>query len=50
LNEDPTIEWKDEVPDDCPRQGWVEYDEDGDELPDEDEEEEYEDEEYEDKE
>jgi len=38
LNEDPTIEWKDEEPDTCERQGWVEYDEDGDELPDEDEE------------
>ena len=48
LNEDPTIEWKDKVPDDCPRQGWVEYDEDGDELPDEDEDEWEDDEEEED--
>ena len=44
LNEDPTIEWVDEEPDTCPNQGWVEYDENGDEIVDEFEDEEDEDE------
>jgi hypothetical protein len=44
LNEDPTIEWKNEVPDDCPNQGWVEYDEYGDEITDDEDEEDEDDE------
>ena len=40
LNEDPTIEWVDEKPEHCGRQGWVEYDENGDEITDDEDEEE----------
>jgi len=43
LNEDPTIEWVDyDQPESCDRQGWVEYDESGEECNefDEDEDEE----------
>jgi hypothetical protein len=43
LNEDPTIQWVDEKPEHCPNQGWVEYDDNGDEVTDEEYEE---DEEY----
>jgi hypothetical protein len=46
LNEDPTIEWVDEKPEHCPNQGWVEYDENGNEVTDEDEEEEDEEDEW----
>ena len=38
LNEDPTIEWKNEEPDTCPNQGWVQYDENGNEITYEEEE------------
>ena len=44
LNEDPTIGWVDEKPEHCPNQGWVEYDENGNEVTEEEEYEE--DEEY----
>jgi hypothetical protein len=40
LNEDPTIEWRDEKPETCSRQGWVEYDGDGEEITDDEEDEE----------
>lgn len=32
LNEDSTIDWIDEKPNDCDRQGWVEYDDNGEEI------------------
>jgi hypothetical protein len=47
LTEDPTHEWtNEERPYDCPNQGWVEYDENGNEITDEEDEEEDEEDEW----